>query len=211
MREVPRTANVHELASGVARFVDKPTTAVSKAGSSLNNLMDRVTDQPMVTLTLTLTPNPNPESEPDPTPTPTPTPTPNPNPRWRTLTLTLTRTAVVGSRRRCRRLLVRQRPPVKLQGPAWRNGPRSVAWLGRAVLSTDGEVGARTRIVVWCEGCNLTQPAANKVTNDVCVCVCSRVSPQSFRVCGCVRVSGKTRVVESLAEEQEDTLRNGEK
>jgi len=78
VREVPRTANVHELASGVARFVDKPTTAVSKAGSSLNNLMDRVTDQPMVTLTLTLTPNPNPESEPDPTPTPTPTPTPNP-------------------------------------------------------------------------------------------------------------------------------------
>jgi len=58
VREVQRTANMHELASGAARLVDKPYTAVSKAGTSLKNVTDkagtslknvtdRVTDAPM--------------------------------------------------------------------------------------------------------------------------------------------------------------------
>ena len=47
VREVQRTANLHEVSSGVARLVDKPYTKVNSAGRSLNDIVDRVTDQPM--------------------------------------------------------------------------------------------------------------------------------------------------------------------
>jgi len=54
VHEVRRTANMHEVSSGVARIVDKPYTSaveaskkVNSAGRSLNDIVDRVTDQPM--------------------------------------------------------------------------------------------------------------------------------------------------------------------